>query len=303
MLNKNLTHEDAIKAIQALNNLIDETTKLINQNGIGYIPTENSKGHIELSTSKRAESISTALSQGSSLIEAAMDHVLALVRSLNEPALSIAPWSSARATLEACAISTWILDPRVDTNIRIQRSLAFRYDNLNEQTKIARLQKDSATETRLIQRIDDIENMALELGFDKVLDRKGKRIGIGLEMPKATSLIGETLNQEFTYRILSGIAHGQSWALLNLSFRPTKNPDYETPVKNDTLPIGANYIERNLEPFHIIYFCGVLAKAFAQTIYFASIMFGWNEEKWIAIVEKQLLEIGIKNYDLKSLIN
>lgn len=296
MLDKKPSPEIAKNAIHALSNLLEETEFLINSNDIGFSPVEGSKGYIEVNTFKRGESISTALSQGASLIEASADHLLALVRTLTEPMLSIASWSCARSALEACALSGWLLDPKIDSKSRVQRSLAFRYENLVEQIKIARLQKNHVIESKLIQRITDIEDIAIGLGFEKVLDKKGKRIGIGSKMPDATKLIGEILNEEYTYRILSGIVHGQSWALQSLSFRLKE--DYEALIQKDPLPIGARLIERNLEPSHIVYFCGVLAKAFMKTVYFASIMFGWDQEHLELIIKEQFPKLGINNYEL-----
>ena len=89
MLDKNPSPENAKNAIHALDKLVEEIQILINADGIIYSPVEGSKGYVELNTLKRRESVSTALSQGASLIEASADHLLALVRALAEPMLSI----------------------------------------------------------------------------------------------------------------------------------------------------------------------------------------------------------------------
>lgn len=289
---KNTKHKNTAKeAILALDSLVEETGKFIKQNNYVYSPLEASKGYVELCTFIRGESISTAFSQGGSLIEAATDHLISFNRGFNEPMLSIAPWSSARSALEACALSAWLLDPYIDAKVRVQRSLAFRYENLQEQKKIARLQKNLTSEAKINQRIEDIEQIALELGFEKLVDkRKGKRTGIGINMPSITALINSVLNEEYAYRILSGIVHGQSWALQNLSFRLSS--EHMAIAQQDILPIGIRLIERNLEPDHIIYFCKVLANSFAKSLNFAGNMFGWDKEGLINIINKNLSKIG-----------
>lgn len=301
MLNKKLSPENALNAIQALNKLLEEIKVLVNTDDIGFSPSQVSKGYIELNTFERSESVLTAYSQGATLFEASADHLFAFVRTLTEPMLSIAPWSCARSALEACAFSTWILDPRIDVRTRVQRSLAFRYGDQLEQLKIARLQKTQEVESNILNRIDSIEETALNLGFEKVLDRNGKRIGVGVEFPKATKLIGEVLDEEFAYRILSGIVHGQSWAFQALSFQVVSNP--ENSINKAKLLDSAHFIERNLEPIHIVYFCSKLAKAFIKTVHFSSIIFGWNEERLEKIIKEQPIDIGLRNYDLKSLIS
>jgi len=291
-----ISPKGAKKAIQSLDNLVEKTATLINESQTGFLPAKGSMGYIEHEVSIRPDSTSTAFSQANTLIEAAGDHIFAFGRTLTEPMLSIAPWACARSALEACATSMWILDPRIDGRVRIQRSLAFRHNNLNEQIKIARLEQNLIIEENLNSRINDVEKVALSLGFNQVLDKNDKRIGIGMIMPGPTKLIKNVLNEELTYRILSGLAHGQSWALQLLSFQLM--PVDENIIQKNALPSGVNIIERNLEPSHIIAICQILAKAFSKTVYYASIIFGWDTDELVKHVKEHLVEIGIENYEL-----
>ena len=141
-----------------------------------------------------------------------------------------------------------------------------------------------------------MEQVALSLGFNQVLDKNGKRIGIGMIMPGSTKLMESVLDEELTYRILSGLAHGQSWALQQLSFQLTQVDASD--IQINTLPSGINIIERTLKPIHIIAICQILAKAFSKTIYYASIIFGWDRGELEKIVKDHFIEIGIENYEL-----
>lgn len=53
-------------------------------------------------------------------------------------------------------------------------------------------------------------------------------------MPGATDMISKVLHEEKAYRLLSGVAHGHSWAIAQLSFNSAEadsSPDDEPGVK------------------------------------------------------------------------
>ena len=92
----------------------------------------------ELASARAPELVETAFSQGSLLSLAARDQAEALVRSLTEPVLTIAPWPITRNLIEASAIGAWLLDPTIDAHERVSRSFAVRYKGLGQQVKVAR---------------------------------------------------------------------------------------------------------------------------------------------------------------------
>jgi hypothetical protein len=70
-----------------------------------------------------------------------------------------------------------------------------------------------------------VEQDALSLGYPKLADKKGNANGIARQMPAITQLIGESLDQEPAYRLLSAVAHGHHWATQQTSFRVIDAPD------------------------------------------------------------------------------
>src|SRR5574341_767357 len=172
-----MSREKALRSIAAVNEFVEQTAPLWNQNERQPLP--GSKAAKELAEFSRPESIGTAYSQGIVLIEVAADYVFAVTRTLTEPAETIAPWACVRGVLETSALSMWLLDTGINANERVKRSLAFRYEGLDQQKKFAQSTDGNIDPQIIISRIDEVEQIALELGFDKVTDKRGKRIGIG----------------------------------------------------------------------------------------------------------------------------
>ena len=182
-----LTLDDALRMLQAIRDFHDKTAEYLN--GCRQEPLPTSQATQELNTFENSESLITAYSQGSILIEVAADQLMAFTRVLVEPVQTIAPWTCVRSVTEACALAVWLLDPNIDARIRVQRSFAFRYEGLTQQVKFANSSGDQDSATRVGMRIDKVEQDALSLGFKEVKNRRGKRIGIAQEMPSITTII------------------------------------------------------------------------------------------------------------------
>ena len=187
-------------------------------NESGNIPLENSIAITELDDFNKPDLLKTAYAQGSILVEVAADHLIAFTRAFTEPVLTISSWTCVRAILESGAIASWLLDPKIERKIRVQRSFAFRYEGLIQQVKFGRSTGDENNIKDAILRVDEVEEKALEIGFERVLDKNGKRIGIAMQMPSTTQLVNEILREESSYRLLSAIAHAHPWALQQMSF-------------------------------------------------------------------------------------
>ena len=196
--------ENALSSIAAVKNFLEESSTLWNQ--YDYHPMPGSQAEKELSEFPRSESIGTAYSQGGILIEVAADFTYAVTKTLTEPAETIAPWACARGVLETSAISMWILDTDINAHERVKRSYAFRYEGLDQQKKFAQATRGKVNPQTIIQRINEVEQIGLELGFNKVVNKKGKRTGLGQEMPAITEIVIKMLNKELDYRLLSGMA-------------------------------------------------------------------------------------------------
>ncbi|MCK4445630.1 MAG: hypothetical protein KAW56_00955 [Candidatus Marinimicrobia bacterium] len=177
-------------------------------------PKSGSPAFLEMQAYQRPESLAT-FSWALIALESSSDHLEALDRLVSEGEYAVSPWTCARGLLESAAIATWLLDPNIDASERVSRSFALRYSSLCEQRKIARKEQEKV---KIEKRINDIEKMALSLGFSRVLNRKDKRIGIGQQKPKITELVGNQFNFGKLYPVLSSIAHCDSIIVSQIAF-------------------------------------------------------------------------------------
>jgi hypothetical protein len=176
----------------------------------------------------------------------AADQLMTLVRSLTEPVQTISPWTCLRAILESSGLAVWFLEPDIGARLRVQRSFAFRFEGLDQQRKWMRIAHESEVD-KVTARIDAVEQIALNLGYERIVDRNGRRIGLGQAMPTVTEIIRDAFDEEVTYRVLSAIAHGHPWALAQLGFQlmdeSQENKSNWTKLTNST-----HTLEKNLGP-------------------------------------------------------
>ena len=85
-----MDRENAIKLVQNLKVFLDSTASYINQYSI--YPERGSPGNAEIENFPRPESVHTAHAYGTTLVETAADHIMALVKTATEPAQAFAPW-------------------------------------------------------------------------------------------------------------------------------------------------------------------------------------------------------------------
>ncbi|MCK4830647.1 hypothetical protein KA005_83815 [bacterium] len=272
--------ERAIKHVQSLQSLLDETANVINQYSI--YPEEGSQASGELKTFPRTESVHTALSQGTSLIEVAADHIMALVKTTTEPVQAMAPWVCLRSILESAALATWLLDPNLDARTRVQRSLALRYKGFSQQTKIARTLNDNSYLNLIEIRIEEVEQVAFDLGFKRVTSKNNNRIGIGQIMPPLTDIVRDTLNEEATYRYLSALTHAHHWALQQVSFQKVDEQDAGISLMPNT-----KIMEKAMKSSSIAFLCVTAAIVISKPIWYKSRFFGWNLDQIESILDKQ----------------
>ncbi|GAB5537549.1 MAG: hypothetical protein Rubg2KO_37980 [Rubricoccaceae bacterium] len=207
---------ERVRAIRnAMQALFEESATVIN--AIDSTPLPGSTVENELNNFVRPLSIKTAVSQSYFALESCGDYLSALLKSLSEPAESIAPWSLARSALEAGAISIWIGRPDIDAAERVNRSLAFRLCGLEEQRKIAESTPSiTPPEAKTYQRL---VSTAEAVGAVVKTHPSGRPTRVGAHWPGSTKLCGSELGEETTYRILSAFAHSQPFAIQQLSFK------------------------------------------------------------------------------------
>ena len=137
-------------------------------------------------------------------VEAAAEHVIAIARLFRTaPLLQFPLYNCIRSMLEPCAVVIWLTSPDVDQQERIRRTMAIRLKAAIEYQKCAK-----ASGAPFEDRKGAIRSAALKVGAKN------------LEMPGATRMIAENLGSEHdpVYRLLSGAAHGQHWAIRQLGF-------------------------------------------------------------------------------------
>jgi hypothetical protein len=265
-----VTVDDVTRMVQALVNLHDKTGRILD--GYGHDPSPGSQAADELNEFDNPEFIRVAYAQANMLMEGAADHLTAFVKTVTEPVQTVAPWTCVRAAIECGALASWLLDPSLDMRTRVQRSFAFRYKGLSEQVKFARVSSNSADVDKANTRIDEVEQDALQLGFPRLADRRGRRTGIAQNMPSNTEVIKIALDEEATYRLLSAMIHAHPWAVQKLSFRRV---DGEI----------TSLVEKNLEPESVAFLCVKVAHAFANPLQLKLQLFGWPTESIKSIVD------------------
>lgn len=277
------TREQAVKALQGVEELHDKTADFFNSQGLE--PKSDSPAAKELQAFKRPESLLTAYGQGTGLIEVAADHLIAVTKTLTEPAQTVAPWTTARVVLEASALSCWLLDTKITARVRVGRSLSFRYEGLIQQKKFVKAIGVKTDDVNL--RIEEVEAMAESLGFAKLRSKKsGDRTGIGQIMPSVTEIIRDTLQEEANYRLFSAMAHAHHWAYTQLSFKKAG----ETAVMNNKV----FFMEKHISLETVLWLCGVVARCLAQTIKHQCELFGWNTARLNIILDDAFHKIGIR---------
>lgn len=263
--------------LKKLQNVIEAT---------GKSPKAGSPADQEICTFLRQESVKTALAQGNRALEASADHLEALDRLIGEAQYALAPWTCARGVIEASAISTWLFDSTIDATERVSRSLALLFSTLQEQRKLA----NALTETQEVQSIDEkieqLEQTALQLGYSPVSNKKGERTGIGQVKPNITDLVQQQFNFGNVYRMLSGVAHSDSTVVSQLGFMQTR-----------TLPpngiITQRAVKQDIQS-------ELLANAVAihtRAVWFRIVQYGCDAAETAVLLEKGFNQLGLPDTD------
>ncbi|HJZ12149.1 MAG TPA: hypothetical protein VJ521_08360 [Acidobacteriota bacterium] len=201
-------------------------------------------------------------------MEAAADHLVAFADSLTEPAKTVAPWTCVRGLLESSAIGIWFLNPQIDVRERVARCFAFRYVGFVQQIKFFQATKELSRIQDVQQRMSNVEQDALSLGYQKLVDKKGNVNGIARRMPAITQLIGETLGEEPAYRLLSAVAHGHHWATQQTSFRVIEAPNADGNSEKA--------LEKSVNADFVLFAASVGITSFSKVNWNLWRLYGWN---------------------------
>ncbi len=249
--------------------LHDETARLIAEASNKY--AADSQAAKEHSSYPTPDTIFNSIGIAGQLIEFGAEHLSAFSKNLVEPIEPSAALTCIRSMLESCALAAWLVDPNIDSQARASRVFALRYEGMDQMRKLGPSIKAPASSIKEQEaRIDAVEKEAIALGFAPVLNKKGKRIGIGEKFPDATELIRDVLNDEKNYRMLSGVAHGHSWAIRYFC--------YEESVENNE-QIGGTRVRAlkkkiSIDKIALINLSGI--QAFTRALWNQCRYSGWN---------------------------
>lgn len=278
-----MTVEAVLRFIHGLRVLQDQTGEYLSQHGLD--PARGSPAAQEIGSCSDRELLETAYGQGDVLIQVGSEHLAAFLRAVAEPVLTIAAWSSVRGLMEASALSSWLLEPRIGAHVRIQRSFAFRFEGLSQQSKFARIAKVASNVAAVERRSGAVETRAIGLGFQKVRDRKGRRDGIAQRMPAMTSLAAQVFDAESTYRLLSAMTHAHPWALQRLSFDISHHRVLPDESQAGDSP-RAYSLRKAAKPVALGFLCIECLRFFAKPVRYKAALFGWDSHALDQLIER-----------------
>jgi hypothetical protein len=129
-----------------------------------------------------------------------------------------------RGTLEASARACWLLDPKLSQRQRQERGFTERLNHLQGLQKFQREREDARA------KIVRLRAQATAAGLDEKVSKEHKKsppalLGFGIVRPKMTDLLLQLLPHrragidadaegQFLYRLVSGSAHSEPWAIL-----------------------------------------------------------------------------------------
>lgn len=161
-------------------------------------------------------------------VNKSLDHLEA-VRSTARVAGTIHPWAQftlLRSALENAATAVWLISPSESQERRV-RLLNLLWRDLDESAKAAELHEQGAPSGRTVE---ERRKELLDLTPEGCRGRVRARLSYGSVVQLAAEPSGLTADHvEFSWRLLSGLAHGAQWATIGFLKRtdhPAENPDH-----------------------------------------------------------------------------
>jgi hypothetical protein len=261
--------EDVVQMKDSIRAFHDELSGLIGGRLVPVPP--GSKAASELAINPDfLEPLHTAYGQGIFLIESAADHLMLFAKALDEPAQTLGIWTCARGVLEASAFSTWLLDPTINAELRLGRSFGRRLQGLREQEKLGQSTGEAKMADHAKGRQDKAEDQATRIGITPV-----KPLG-------STDIIKQMLGEGELYRLLSGIAHGHHWALLEFGYGSAEKIEVE----------GLNVAGKQIKPMFAIYAGQSSVRALSRAAWFLIRLYGLDLDRFGQIMDGFFHRIG-----------
>ena len=212
----------------------------------------------------------------------AADHMRAIARGITPKPLTYAPWASARCVLEACSLSCWLADKKIeDTAERVARSLNLRLSIVKESAKRMYSTKGFSVEIsdsdieQQKRRVDDLKAEADAFGIDWKCDKKGQVTKFGNRgLPSRTDLSKDIFNAEYEYRILSMATHADDLLL-----------DMSTQISGGEAPLGYELINQHLSEENAQFIAVNTVDWFARAVWELFVTHGWQTRSLAKVLE------------------
>jgi hypothetical protein len=221
-------------------------------------------------------SVDLAYDHPAFLAECAGDNMVAFHKTMVEPVALVGPWVCVRAAFETSAFAAWLADPGITVTERVTRSFSFRHKSFDEQVKFLRSRNAPPTQIQtVVQRMQHAEEEARKQKLRILKDKNHRTIGLGMQLPTATTLVVEIFKDEPSYRLLSGMTHGYPW-VHGLIIKPDKNDDGVSPRVAVT---------REMPSVNVGYLCARAVRAYSRAVWYRSQQLGWDLEQLKQILE------------------
>ena len=248
----------------------------------GGIPARGSQIDRELGELPDPEQLETSLSLGVQALEHAADHLFALPDACVIPVKPFAAFTLARGVLESAATALWVFDSDIEKKERVERGMSLRLIGLEDQRKWSRTSPagpDTDEVTRKItSRIEDMTRAAVARGVEPHRNRQEQVDGFGSKMPGRLELVSRVPDGEFDYRLFSAVAHGHSWALIRVGFKPSGKQ---------------NMAVKSPEPIALVYVCSHAIEFFARALWAQVYLYGWKSGPFARLLEETYNSIGL----------
>ena len=180
--------------------------------------------------------VEKAYDRAGTLMMNAFDHACALDTLLARRNDHVfAPWTCSRVILEACALASWLLDKEIVCRERVLRCVKLRlkdirdqrlhYENNLDRIRMSALAPDFEQEQdNLRHELNELLEMAceLELPIDDRDFEPSRFANLG-GLVKPTELVSRYFEDDpGWYQTLSGVAHGNEWAMYNYGMRQVR---------------------------------------------------------------------------------
>ena len=272
-----------LKKADALSSLRDRAFNVMRH--YDHTPNRNSIARREIR--KHAE-VQEAHKLGIFNLLFAIDHIQSAHNLISEGVATLAPWTCARAALEASATALWLLDTQIGCKERMTRYLNItlqKYELRRSRISASPDTSQDATDAYkndMHDSIGELRKQAGELGIKEKLNKNQQLIGFGTGMPKLSDLIDQHFdNGKAMYRHLSLASHGD--LSMSMAFGMHKQR-----IENMEYLTG----HRNPETITMLIYYQMHWLARMTWSYFK--LYGWDIAKLQQILEEEYNRASIK---------